>query len=113
MVLQKRDEVCQWQAGTGFAALLPIAKGRRLPLIGKAFGQGFAQQLNRLLIVDVVAVFLSTGDYVADVMNVIVPLRIVGTFTVVATAFEVTSLILFIFQNQMNVPTGWEGLSYL
>src|SRR5712671_4727688 len=106
MVLQEADKSGRRQLVRGLPAGFSAAKGRRLPLVGQSLGEHAAEMLCRLgRVVSVVARRVAGHEDVQDVVEIVVPLRVVAGAATVCPS-QVAGLIAVVFEDQMNFAIG-------
>src|SRR5712671_3224481 len=93
MVLQEADKSGRRQLARGLPTGFSAAKGRRFPLIGQALGEHAAEMLRRRgRVVNVVARRVAGHEDVQNVVEIVVPLRVVTRATA-AGSLQVAGLI--------------------
>ena len=104
VILDEGDERLRRQARCDLAAhAFEIA--RVVALVGKPFGQAAAETLDRVAAeIAIIAFGLAGQQPVPTMVDVVVPLGIEGqSLLVVASSCQTRCLVVFVFQNEMNV----------
>src|SRR3546814_1009010 len=106
VVLDEPDEGGRRQVAAGLAALLAAAVARRFALIHEASRERFAEPLDRTLgIVGVVAAGIAGRQMLVDVVDVVIPLRVVKSGCP-PIPDQHRGLVAIVFQYEVNVTAG-------
>ncbi len=107
VVLDEVDEAGRRQVARRLAAKLAVAKRRGLALVDEAGGQRAGELVGGCRgVVGVVALGVAGHEMLGDMVEVVVPLRVVAHGMAVRSARKVAGLVGVVLENEMHVAPG-------